>query len=252
MTEFRVENNSLTDRPRSTGDEPFIYQHLRVRNLALPELAGHIAVAAAAARELFGFEFRTDLRLTDSLCRRMLLQNRYPQEVSSCVEMRLSASGAASFACGDIFAHNGLTFNPMRPRAMSLCYDIPFGDIPTSARMASHAVAMAAVQRQGLRAVVRCNSQGHVLTACDSPLFAIFGRRIVTPATHPSVERDRVARAAAAAGYTVAEAQLGREMLLRADEIFYSDCRGITALAECDGRTLADIIARRIAENLEA
>ena len=250
MADFRVENTTLTDSPRTCSDEPFVYQHILVHSLGLPELAAHIAVAAAAARELFGIEFRPDLRLTDSLCRQMHIRNRWPQDVSSCIEMRLCASGAVHYLCGEIFTHNGLTLRTIRPDAVSLCYDIPFGEAPTSVRRAAAAMASAEARRRGARAAVRCNAQGLVMTADDSPLFAAFGRRIVTPQTLPSVERDRVARAASRAGYTLAEEPLERESLRRADELFYSDCRGITALSSCDGRTYADIIARAIAAQM--
>ena len=250
MSEFRVENTTLTDSPHTGSDEPFVYQHIRVHRLGLPELAAHIAVAAAAARELFGIEFRPDLRLTDSLCRQMLLQNRYPNDLSSCIEMRLSASGRVEYRCDGIFVHDGLAMRSVRPGAMTVAYDIPFGEAPSSARLAAHRMALAEARRAGFRSVVRCNAREMVLTADDAPLFAVFGRRIVTPATRPSVERDRVVRAAAAAGYRLDEVQLERTALLRADEIFYSDCRGITALSVCDGRTLADIIARAVAARL--
>ena len=250
MADFRIENTTLTDRPFTGSEEAYIYQYMHVHRLSLPELTAHIAVAAAAARELFGTEFRPDIRQTDSLCRRMLLQNRYPQDVSSCIEMRLYASGTVHYRCGEIFAHDGLAMRSVRPEAVSLCYDIPFGDAPTSVRRAAHEAALAQACRQGFRSVVRCSARGLVSTADDAPLFAVFGRRIVTPPASPSVERDRIARAAARAGYALAEEPLERDALRRADELFYSDCRGITALASCDGRTYTDIIARAIAERL--
>ena len=250
MADFRVENRTLTDLPAAEREVPFVYQHIHVCNLQLPELAAHAAVAAAAAREAFGTEFRPDLRETDSLCRQMLLRNRYPQQISSCVEMRLYADGEVHYRCGEIFAHSGLTFNTIRPDAVTLCYDLPFGEAPVSVRLAAHIAAMAEARRQGRRAVVRCSAAGRLLTACDSPLFAIFGRKIATPPAAPSVERDRVVTAAVAAGYALAEVPLDRSDMARADELFYSDCRGITALASCDGRTFSDIIARRIAERL--
>ena len=250
MSDFRVENTTLTDSPRTGSDEPFVYQHIRVHRLGLPELAAHIAVAAAAARELFGIEFRPDLRLTDSLCRRMLQQNRYPADLSSCVEMRLFASGRTEYRCGEILLHDGPAMRAVRPEAATVAYDIPFGDAPSSVRLAAHQAALAAARRAGFRSVVRCNAQGMAVTADDSPLFALFGRRIATPPAQPSVERDRVVRAAVAAGYTLVEEPLTRESLLRADELFYSDCRGLTALASCDGRTYTDIIARAVAARL--
>ena len=251
MSDFRVENTTLTDSPRTVSDEPFVYQHIRVQRLGLPELAAHIAVAAAAARALFGVEFRPDLRLTDSLCRQMLIRNRYPGDMASCIEMRLRASGDVTYRCGEIFLHEGLALRSVRPEAVTICYDLPFGEAPHSARLAAHAVAAAEAQRRGCRAVVRCNAQGMAATADDSPLFAVFGRRIVTPPAPASVERDRVVRAAAAAGYRLDEVPVGRSELARADELFYSDCRGITALASCDGRTYADIIARRVADAIQ-
>ena len=251
MADFRIVDTTLTDRPAEDSAMPFVYQHIRVRDLQLPELAAHAAVAAAAAHRIFGIDFRPDLRLTDSLCRQMLLRNRYPQELSACVLMQLCADGTAHYRCDGIFAHNGLTFNPVRPEAVSFCYDIPFGDSPTSVRLAAHTAAMAAARRQGMRAVVRCNAAGELATACDAPVFAVFGRRIVTPPAEPSVERDRAVTAAVRAGYELSESIVERAMLTRADELFYSDCRGITALARCDGRTYADIIARSVAARLE-
>ena len=248
MADFRVENSTLTDRPDcDAAGRAYVYQYIHVRDLLLPELGKHISVAAAAARDVFGIDFRPDRRETDSLCRRMLLANRYPQDMSACVEMRLFADGSASYRCGGIFTHNGLQFNIIRPEATLLCYDIPFGELPTSARLAAHVMAMAEARRRGVRAVVRCNAAGQLATACDAPVFATFGRQIVTPPAPPSVERDRVATAAARAGYTLTESPLERGDVLRADELFYSDCRGITALSRCDSRTYTDIIARRIA-----
>lgn len=41
------------------------------------------------------------------------------------------------------------------------------------------------------------------------------------------------------------------DFLTGADEVFWLDYRGITALAHCDGRPLMSIIAERIAVALE-
>ena len=251
MADFRIENRTLTDSPPAESAEPFVYQHIHVCDLRPVELASHLAVAAAEAREAFGTDFRPDPRETDSLCRQMLLRNRYPQELSACIVMRLGASGTVHYRCGGIFAHKGLAFNAVRPEATILCHDLPFGEGHTSVRLETHRTAMAVAHRRGFGSVVRCTAQGYAATLDDNPLFAVFGRRIVTPPAPPSVERDRVVRAAAAAGYALAEEPLTNEMLLRADEIFCSDCRGITALARCDSRTLGDIIAHRIAEIFE-
>ena len=251
MADLRIENRTLTDSPDTAPQRAFVYQHIHVCDLRPHDLPAHLSVAAAAAREVFGIDFRPDPRETDSLCRRMLLANRYPQELSACIEMRLGDDGTASYRCGEIFPYKGLQFNAVRPEAVAICCEVPFGGLPTSARLAAHYVAMAAVRRSGARAVAMCDAAGRLVSVCDSPAFAVFGRRIVTPPARPSVERDRVAAAAARAGYELTEAPVERDELRRADELFFSDCRGITALSRCDGRTYADIIARRVAEKIK-
>ena len=251
MADFRIENSILTDRPFAEPDEAYIYQYIHVRDLLPVDLAAHASVAAAAAAAAFGTDFRPDMRQTDALCRRMLLLNRYPQSVSARIDMLLCASGTVHWRCGEIFVHRGFVMRAVRPEAVTLCYDIPFGEAHTSARLAAHRTAMAEAARRGWRSVVRCNADGMAVTADDSPLFAVFGRRIVTPPALPSVERDRVVRAAARAGYALTEEPLERSRLSSADELFYCDCRGITALASCDGRTYMDIIARRVADGMQ-
>lgn len=250
MADFRIINQTLTDRPAGESDAAYIYQYIHVREQRPVALAAHMAIAAAAARRLFGTELQADTARTDALCRQMLLRNRYPHDVSSQIEMRLYATGEVRYECGEIFVHDGLAMRAVRPEAAVAAYDLPFGEAPTSARRAAHEVAMADARRRGFRSVIRCDGQGRIVTADDAPVFVVVGRRVLTPATDPSVERDRMAKALSRTPYTLSECDIRREVLLSADEVFYCDCRGVTALAGCGGRLYMDIIARAAAAKL--
>lgn len=250
MADFVIINDTLTDRPPAAPDEPYVYQRLHVSDGRPRDVAAHAAVAARAVRELFGVDFRVDPCRADALCRDMLRRSRYPAEVSSCIDLRVYASGEARWSPGEIFVGRGLTLRAMRPEAVSVSYGLPLGEAPTSAREAAFRLAAAAARRQGCGSVVRCDGQGVALTADDAPLFVVRGERVYTSPAAESVERDRAVRAVRAAGLVLREVAVRREHLPLVDEAFYCDCRGITSLAGCDGVPYMDIMTRRIARYL--
>lgn len=250
MADFVVINDTLTDRPSAAPAEPYVYQRLHVSAGRPLDLAAHVEVAAADAREIFGVDFRADACRADALCREMLRRSRYPSGVSSCIDLRVYASGESRWSAGEIFVGRGLVLRALRPEAVSMCYGLPLGEAPTSAREAACRLADAAARRAGYGAVVRCDEQGTVLTADDAPLLVIRGERVYTSPARRSVERDRAMRAVRAAGLELREVTVRREHLKVIDEAFCCDCRGITSLAGCDGVPYMDIMTRRIARYL--
>ncbi|MCH5334785.1 MAG: aminotransferase class IV [Alistipes sp.] len=252
MADSIILGRTLTDAPPAAPDEAFVYQHIHVRSLRPAALAAHVAVAGEASQQLFGFGFDADAAAMDALCRRMLLRNRYPSGVSSCITLRIYSGGESRWTCGEIFVCDGFVLRPLRPEATLVSYDIPFGELPSSARSAMHLLALSDARRRGFRSVVRCDSRGRVLTADDSPVFVVRGRTVYTPDTFRSVEGMRAAAALHHAGYELVQTDIAAGALRDADEIFLCDCRGITALGSLDGRPLADIIARAAARALAA
>ncbi|MDE6778493.1 MAG: aminotransferase class IV [Alistipes sp.] len=250
MSDFIVINGTLTDRPPAAPDEPYVYQRLHVSDGRPLDVAAHVDAAARAARGIFGVDFGADACRTDALCREMLRRNRYPAGVSSCIDLRVYASGEARWSAGEIFVGRGLVLRALRPEALVVSYGLPFGEAPTSAREAACRLAAAAARRLGCGSVVRCDEHGTALTADDAPLFVVRGERVYTSPTVGSVERDRAMRAVRASGLPLREVPVLREHLKVVDEAFYCDCRGITSLAGCDGVPYMDIMTRRVARYL--
>lgn len=250
MSGFVVINDTLTDCPPAAPAEPYVYQRLHVFDGRPLDVAAHVEVAACAAREIFDVDFRADACRADALCRDMMRRSRYPAGVSSCIDLRVYASGEARWSPGEIFVGRGLTLRALRPEAVSVSYGLPLGEAPTSAREAAFRLAAVAARRHGCGSVVRCDGQDTVLTADDAPLFVVRGERVYTSPARRSVERDRAMRAVRAAGLPLREVTVRREHLPLVDEAFYCDCRGITSLAGCDGVPYMDIMTRRVARYL--
>ena len=104
---------------------------------------------------------------------------------------------------------------------------------------------------RGAAAAVRCDAEERLLTADGAPLFAVRGHTVYTAPAPASVEGCLAREAVRAAGLTLREEPLRRRELPRAEELFYADHRGITALSRCDGQPLMTLVAERVAEALE-
>ncbi len=246
-----IVNDALCEDAPSLAGVAYVSQSLHVCRHKPQNLASHIAVASAAARRLFGVEYAPDVAQVDALCRRMLARNRYPDDVSSQIVMRVYPTGEVRYMCGEVLVHNGLVARAIRPDATCITYDFPYDDEPTSAREAALSLALAKARTAGFRSVVRCKLQGVAAEIDGSPLFMVKDDVIYTPQRPHSVEREILLRLARIAGVEVVERDVLREELAHADELFTLDYRGITALGSCDGRHYMDLVARRLAKGFK-
>lgn len=246
MSSYIIRNGELCEGVAPLVGVAYVCQSIHACRHKPQNLAAHIAVAAGAARRLFGVEYKADAVQIDALCRRMLAANHYPDEVSSEIIMKIYPSGEVRFECGEILVHNGLVVRAIRPEATCMSYDLPFGDEPTSARVAAHELALSMARVQGFRSVVRASSEGLLSDIDTSPLFLVKDDVIHTPLTRKSVEREIVLHLAQTAGVELIERNIHCNELATADELFCFDYRGLTALGSCDGKHYMDLVARRI------
>lgn len=259
----------------------YLYQTVHVLDGVCLHLAAHVALLDGWARTLFGHGFRPDeaelARQIVTLARQM---SPAPCRTSQFVRIVVPAASEAGTGFGTGVADNGaggmvaegrtvagsdtvgqpcrLEFaavslyrgydlRTLRPDAVSLQYDLPAGDAPTSAREAVGQLVRTQVRLHGATSVVRCGSDGIAYTVDDAPLLAVRGRRVFISPAEASVERGLALRAVVGAGLEMVEAPVERAELARFDELLYVDYRGVTALAHCDGHPYMDILAGRIA-----
>ncbi|MFQ8595773.1 MAG: aminotransferase class IV [Alistipes onderdonkii] len=133
------------------------------------------------------------------------------------------------------------------PEAVTLQYEPPLFDAPTSAREAAVELARQYAGLQGASVAVRCDRNGTLMAADEAALFAIRGRRVYAPPGEASIGRSLAVRSIRAAGLELAASPVGRDDLPRMDELFFIDHRGVTALSRCDGQPYMAIFAERIA-----
>ena len=230
-----------------------LYQTVHIlggRSLHLP---AHLAVLDRWSRELFG---RPAGLRQQPLARQIeaLAAQTAPADcdLSQFVRIVVPASGDPAFRLesAGISLYRGYDLRSLMPDAVTLQYDMPFPEAPTSAREAAAGLARQQARLHGASVAVRCDGDGIVRTADNAPLFAVRGKTAFVSPAEACVEQELGLRAVEAAGLELEERPVMRDELPRFDELFYVDHRGVTALAHCDGHPCMAILAERVAQSL--
>ena len=228
-----------------------LYQTVHVAG-GHPRLVGaHAALLAEAARTLFGYDYAPDTRQLESRIAAVARAERYPQTVSGFVRIELTADGSERLLPAGLSFYNGYALRSLTPDARIVRCEIPFADLPTSAREALHGLADRQAQTDGGDIALLADHQGICRTADSAPLFAVRGNDVFTDPTLRSVERDAAAHAIRALGLTLHEEPIRCDELDRLDELFFVDHRGVTALAHCGDTAYMSLTAERTAERME-
>lgn len=233
--------------------EVYLYQTVHLLDGECRLLPAHMAVLDRWSRELFG---RPAGLREQPLAQQIaaLAAEAAPAgcDLSQFVRIVVPASGDPAFRLefAGISLYRGYDLRSLMPDAVTLQYDIPFAEAPTSAREAAAELARQQARLHGASVAVRCDREGTIRTADDAPLFAVRGKTVFTTPAEACVERELGLRAVTAAGLTLEERPVLRDELARFDELFYVDHRGVTALAHCDGHPYMTILAERVARSI--
>ena len=229
--------------------ELYLYQTVHLARGRARNAEAHAARLDAASRELFGRGY-APARLAARI-EALAAAERYPTGVSGFVRIELGADGEERLTPAGVSLYDGYALRSLQPEAVTLRYDLPLTEAPTSAREAAAQLARRMAERAGADVAVRCDREGILREADDAPLFAVAGHTVLAAPGTQSVERELAVRAVRAVGLELREEPFGCGELPRIDELFFADHRGITALARCDGQPLMSLIAERIALVME-
>lgn len=232
--------------------QPYLYQTVHLRRGRPRLLDAHAALLAATARTLFGVDYAPDLPQLEARIAAVARAERYPQTVSSFVRIEVTADAGERVLPAGLSFYDGYALRSLAPRGMTIDYDLPLSEAPTSAREAVAALARQQAQRTGADIAVRCDRSGICRQADDAPLFAVRGTTVFVSPAPSDVERDLAIHAVQTLGLPLREEPIHRAMLERMDELFYVDHRGVTAFSHCDGVPYMSLIAERVAGAMES
>lgn len=241
---------------RATGGECipeglYVYQNVRIGGGRPLMVDRYAATLRRAAADVMGVEADIDERVLSRRIADLLDKNGYPSDMAAYVTVRYYLSGETVLLGGDILPYSKVSARRVFPSAAVVDYDIPFSDQPSSLSLAAGQTALQHARAAGADIAVRRNSGGIIVSAGDAPIFIVEGRRVISSsASVLTADLEAVAEAVAAAGFELHIDDITSETLAAADEVFFADCRGITALSRCGRNVYMHIIASRIGEFL--
>lgn len=230
----------------------FVFQRMRTRGHKLLHAAEYIELINSAAKELFGKKTTLTAKTVEQCCSALLLRGNYSQRATHIVELRADFASKFSLRVVETSLYNDFQLRVVRPQAVVTHLAGDILKFPTSAAAAvNEALREVAATKGG--GVVLCIDRNDTVTSIDgaSPI-AVFGKRVVISNSVQSVETEMVINA-------IKELKdrefcfdtLNINTLLTADELFYADSRGITAISSLKNRFYSDALAYAIAKSVK-
>jgi hypothetical protein len=235
----------------------FVYQRAHTLGGKALHLAEHLRIAARAFEHIYGSRPEFDEREIAATISGFLKTLHLPARTSSTVLLYFVPREDGGCEVRHEYERSlldaGYAHSPLRPKAVTYEYAIPYCGFPTGFQLSARALfdSVAFRQHGAARSVRR---EGDRLLSCgDAPLFALRGHVLFTPplteGAMDSVERELVIAAAGGVKprLEVREEAIAHSELKSFDELFCADAAGITSLAECDGAKFMSLAAARLA-----
>lgn len=232
--------------------EAYLYQTVHILDGQCRCLPEHLDVLDRWARAIFGCRAPHDAAQVCATAVALAGQHAPGSDRSKFIRLVLTASGGLRTEFAGVSLYRGYDLRSLMPEAVTLQYDLPLYDAPTSAREAAVELARQLARKTGATVAVRCDRDGVVHAADEAALFAVRGKTVCVSPGEPGVERALAVRAIRAAGLELVERPVLRDELPRMDELFFVDHRGVTALSRCDGHPYMALLAERIAGTLDS
>jgi len=240
---------------------PYLYQRILTFGRKPLHARTHMAILADALRDLHGIEWSLSAERLQREVAELLTANRFPAR-SNGVTLRVFPTGIADDGTGPDYlleATGPLFYPPYTLWHKRLLIDVfrcdlPFASYPTALSLLAARWSREQAERNGADAAVLETGEG-ILTHIDGePLFAVFGRQIMTTPTScgvpDTVMRRAILAAARAERLTIAEYPLTRGLLERCDEAFTASVQGIVSILGYRSRRYFNTTAVKLSERL--
>ena len=225
----------------------YVYQTMMTFGHQALHLGAYLALLAEASQELLHRPLPLKVADVAALISDFLRKNGYPAAMPSYVELRYYRSGEVVLLGGEVSPYPKLGLRLLMPTGVDVCYDLPLSESRSSLSRAVAEAAQAEAENRGARVAVRVDSEGFLRSVEDVELFVSKEYTVMTSTQPTSVEGSLLADAIRRAGLQLEVVPIALDAAENADEIFYADHRGITALGSFNERPMMHILAEKIA-----
>ena len=229
----------------------YVYQTVITFGHRALYLRSYLALLREASESMLGSPLPISEKQADLQISLLLRKNNYPVAMYASVEMRFYRSGEFVLLGGDVSPYPKWGLRMLRPAATSVVYDLPFSEHRSLLSRSAAEIAKVNVKSRGAEAVVRVGVDGMVRSVEDAEIFVVKEYTVMTPALPRTVEGRLLVDAIRRSGLRLEYVSVPFESLEYADEIFYADHLGVTALDSFNGQPMMHILTEKIANLLK-
>ena len=250
MVQWLIDKGGVS-RYETEGQGLFLYQHLRAKNGKIAHLQQHLELLENTSQKLFGQSINLTEKIVLKECEELLYRGGYSSTAVHILELRIWQGGEHQIRVVETSLYKEFTLRVMRPKAMvAQGCNYPF-NLPTSAALAMvDFMRISALEKQCQIAL--CVDQNSVVNSVDGATpFVVHGTTITAGNLSTSLYTDLVVEALKnLPNHTLNIAPISLAEIESADELFYADARGITAVGSLGTTHFSDSIAYAISKKM--
>ena len=250
MVQWLIDKGGVS-RYETEGQGLFLYQHLRAKNGKIAHLQQHLELLENTSQKLFGQSINLTEKIVLKECEELLSRGGYSSTAVHILELRIWQGGEHQIRVVETSLYKEFTLRVMRPKAMvAQGCNYPF-NLPTSAALAMvDFMRLSALEKQCQ--VALCVDQNSVVNSVDGATpIVVHGTTITAGNLSSSLYTDLVVDALKnLPNHTLVIAPISLAQIECADELFYADARGITAVGSLDSTHFSDSVAYAISKKM--
>ena len=247
MEQWYIENKT-TERYSTDSQELSLYQRLRATEGHIMHLSRHLDILHSYADILLPQSPIPTAAEVEQMCQRVLSRGGYSSNSTHILELRLWQSGRVRLSVIETSLYKGFDLRVLRPNAAIIEGCSTALLYPTSAALECEKL-MKIIARQNGCDVALAVQNGSVIAIDSTNPIVVHGTNVTIGQSITSAYTEFIIEALKKLPqYNISLSEISLQQAASADELFFADHRGLTAIGTLGGRQYSDTVAYAIAK----
>ena len=249
MEQWYIENNT-TERYDTDNSELSLYQRLRATDGRIMYLSRHLDILRSYAAILLPHTPIPTASEIEQMCSRLLSRGGYSSSSTHILELNLWQSGRVRLSVIETSLYKGFDLRVLRPNAAIIEGCSTALLYPTSAALECEKLMKIIARQNGCDVALSVQNSSVIAIDSTNPIIVhgtnvTIGNSITSAYTELVVETLKKLPQ-----YNISLSEISLQQVATADELFFADHRGLTAVGSLGGRQYSDTVAYAISKYL--
>lgn len=249
MEQWYIENNT-TERYDTDNSELSLYQRLRATDGRVMYLNRHLDILRSYAAILLPHTPIPTASEIEQMCSRLLSRGGYSSSSTHILELNLWQSGRVRLSVIETSLYKGFDLRVLRPNAAIIEGCSTALLYPTSAALECEKLMKIIARQNGCDVALSVQNSSVIAIDNTNPII-VHGTNVTIGNSISSAYTELVVETLKKLPqYNISLSEISLQQVATADELFFADHRGLTAVGSLGGRQYSDTVAYAISKYL--